>query len=139
MFALTLLAATQLALPEALADRFRAAIWHDLAVNAMGGNGNWSAALWYDAGSADPATPNLHIKDLGCRSVGERYRCGFTLHRDGGMVKVMGEAAPDRLLCTAILVPSPDDAGQWSVRHSPPRRRGHSQTSMRCKRAPAAR
>ena len=119
---------------EPLAGQLRAAIWHDLQVNALIGNGNWLASLWYNAGSEEPKATDLHFQDLACRRRKEGYLCSFTLFRDGGMTTVLGEHAPDKLTCNATFVQPKSDQG-WAVKHIPPRRVGHSQTTMRCKRA----
>ena len=117
---------------EPLVGQLRAAIWYDLQVDSMIGNGNWLGSLWYSAGSDNPKAPNLHIQDLRCRSGGETYGCLFTLFRDGGVSTVLGDKAPDKLECKATFVRVKDEEG-WSVKHIPPRRTGHSQTTMRCK------
>ena len=119
--------------PEPLARHLMAAIWHDLQVNAMIGNGNWVASLWYNAGSEDPKAADLHIQGLACRRRTEAYLCSFVLLRDGGVTTVLGEKAPDRLTCNATFVQAKDEG--WAVKHIPPRRVGHSQTTMKCKRA----
>lgn len=138
MFALlALLAAAPAAAPDdRLASQFRAAIWYDLQVNAMIGNGNWPGSLWYQGGSDGPNPPLLHIQDLACRARSGSYRCTFNLFREGGVVAVHGDDAPDRLACGAIFVRSKDGSG-WHVKHTPPRGGGHSWTTMRCKAVPA--
>ncbi|GAO39959.1 hypothetical protein SCH01S_42_00010 [Sphingomonas changbaiensis NBRC 104936] len=129
-------AAALIASDEPLARQLRASIWNDLQLNAWIGNGAWIASLWYNAGSDDPANPDLHIQNLACRSRTEGYRCTFVLSRDGGVKTILGEPAPDRLTCDAIFVRAQDGQG-WAVKHLPPRHSGHSRTSMRCKSAPA--
>jgi hypothetical protein len=130
---LAMLAAAPFATPtEPLAGQLRAAIWHDLGVNALIGNGNWVASLWYNAGSEDPKAADLHIQDLSCRSRTEGHLCSFTLFRDGGVKIVLGEQAADKLTCNATFVQTKDLEG-WAVKHVPPTRMGHSQTTMRCK------
>ena len=94
----------------------------------MTGNGNWLASLWYNAGS-DRAS-DLHIRDLMCSQDGSVQRCSFALQRDGGPKEVMGETAPEALICLADLEKTDDG---WSISHTPPHKVGHSQTSMRCK------
>lgn len=130
---LTLLAAASLSPPaEPLAGRLRAAIWSDLQLNAMIGNGNWPASLWYNAGQEDVKAPDLHILDMFCGSNREGYRCSFILLRDGGVRTVFNEAAPVRLDCSAQFVRS-KEPGEWAVKHRPPRGSGHSRTDMQCK------
>lgn len=130
---LALLAAAPLIPPaEPLAGQIRAAIWYDLQVNAMIGNGNWLGSLWYNAGSSE--RPNLHIQALRCRGRNAVIRCAFRLFRDGGPVITVfnGEVAPDTLDCNARFVRAVGEDG-WRVRHIPPRRGGHSRTAMRCR------
>jgi hypothetical protein len=137
MLAVTLfLAASALTTPdEALAREIYTAIWQDLQLNAVIGNGNWIASLWYNASSGDQSSPDLHIKRLLCQPQGPGYSCSFTLLRDGVVVRVFGEEAPDQLSCKATLIPSDDENGEaLEVKHTPPRHGGHSQTTMRCER-----
>lgn len=137
LFILTMLAAASLSPPvEPLAGHLRAAIWNDLQLNAMIGNGNWPASLWYNAGQQDVKAPNLHILDLSCGSNREGYSCSFMLLRDGGVRTAFNEAAPDRLDCSAQFVRS-KEPDEWTVKHRPPRGPGHSRTNMQCKAAPA--
>ena len=117
---------------EPLAGQLRAAIWYDLQVNAMIGNGNWIASLWYNAGSEDPKAPNLHIQDLGCSSRTNGYLCSFTLFRAGGVTTTdRGEQVPDTLICNATFIRANGEEG-WAIKHIPTRRVGHSQTTMKC-------
>src|SRR3954471_5432981 len=81
--------------PEPLKRQLRSAIWADLEGNAMIGNGNWLASLWYQAGS--DTAPNLHIQELACAKTRSGHRCSFLLHRDGGPVTILNEMAPDNL------------------------------------------
>lgn len=132
MIALALLASASFIAPaEPLAGELRSAIWNDLQLNAMIGNGNWIASLWYNAGGDEP---DLHILNLACRQAAVRYNCTFVLTRDGGVKTVMGETAPDRLSCRAVFMPG-DSAKSWSVNHLPPRGSGHSRTTMKCEAA----
>jgi hypothetical protein len=131
IFPFAVAAAAQLIAPSnPLAGQLRSAIWDDLGRNALIGNGNWIASLWYRASNGDANTPDLHIADLMCRSRKDRQDCSFTLHRDGGVKNIDGETAPDRLRCRANVVLS--GAGQWMVKHIPPRKVGHSRTTLRC-------
>lgn len=132
--ALMLLAATQAAQSEPLAGDLRSAIWSDLQLNAMIGNGNWIASLWYNAGADNPDSPDLHLTDLECKSSKRLYTCSFSLIRDGGVKMAFNQEAPDKLSCHAVFVPEVDGEG-WSVRHLPPSPQGgHSQTTMTCDR-----
>lgn len=120
--------------PPDLVGPIQGAIWHDLELNAMIGNGAWNASLWYNASSG--GAPDLHILDLRCRGRGGGYDCAFTLMRDGGPGMAFDEVAPDKLDCTARLVTRRDGGEvQWRVFHTPPRGAGHSRTSMDCKPA----
>ncbi|HYG29328.1 MAG TPA: hypothetical protein VD887_03845 [Allosphingosinicella sp.] len=119
---------------QPLARRLYGAIWDDLQLNAMIGNGNRIAALWYQAGADGTTHPLLHILDLRCRGRGTRRVCHFTLFREGGGATYLGEPAPDRLACTARFRRS---RTIWGIEHIPPTRGGHSQTAMRCEGAAA--
>jgi hypothetical protein len=125
-----LLAAASLAFmppSEPLKGQLQSAIWADLELNAMIGNGNWIASLWYQAGN--DATRALHIQELRCGQTSAKLQCAFDLYRDGGPQIVLNEAAPDRLSCVASFTQSNDGL---AVLHTPPRKSGHSKTSMRC-------
>jgi hypothetical protein len=137
--ALVLLAAPALTPPPAEpdTDRLRNAIWSDLQLNAMIGSGNWLASLWYNAGSETPNAADLHIQDLTCGSRSGMYRCTFKLLRDGGDREVMGERAPANLDCSAVFIRAAGGT-DWAVRHSSPRRAGHSRTSMICRASPSS-
>lgn len=131
MLAVVLIAALQTleAPPEPLKGQLQSAIWMDLQRNAMIGNGARLASLWYQAGS--DTAPNLHIQALACAKSRSGQRCSFVLYRDGGAVRVMNETAPDTLACVADFVRAD---GAWSVVHTrPPRKGGHTKTSVRCK------
>ena len=130
IFALLLLAAVQNS-EEKMFSAVRGAIWADLELNAIIGNGNWPASLWYNAGSSE--TPNLHIQNLACDQRGHEYRCTFKLFRDGGRVEVLGEQAPDELSCRADLNADPESPGTLVVKHLPPSLRGgYSKTTLTC-------
>lgn len=113
---------------EPLEGQLQSAIWADLQLNAMIGNGSWLASLWYNAG--DGLGPDLHIRGLQCAMTSFGQRCSFDLYRDGGPTNVLGETAPDKLACVAAFAHHSDG---WSVIHAPPRGAGHSKTSMECK------
>ena len=128
---LTLLATASWASPaEPLAGQLRAAIWSDLQLNAMIGNGSWLASLWYNAGEDNSEAEPLHIQNMSCVSNHKGYQCSFTLLRDGGARVSFNEVAPDRLTCTAQFVRSDTDG--WGVKHLPTRGAGHSRTTMQC-------
>lgn len=112
---------------EPLKGKLQSAIWADLQLNAMIGNGNRIASLWYQGGS--DTAPNLHIEDLACTKTRLGQRCSFDLYRDGGSVIVLGENAPDKLSCVASFSSNSDG---WFVVHTPPHGAGHSVTSMKC-------
>lgn len=117
---------------EAEAKPIYAAIWNDLRLNAMIGNGNWVASLWANAG--DSKVPDHHIRDLTCRSswLGG-FRCRFELFRDGGPAVAFDQVAPDRLACEARFERDPDDPNGWQIKHLPPLPTGgHSRTTMIC-------
>ena len=136
---LTFLAAAALTPPEEpLAGQLRAAIWYDLQLNAVIGNGNWIASLWYNAGQNQATAPDLHIQSMCCRNNNEGHRCAFTLWRDGGARMAFNEMAPDKLTCTAQFIRSNNPDG-WKVKHWPPRGPGHSQTDLRCEDSSASR
>ena len=120
--------------PAPLKGQLQAAIWDDLYLNAMIGNGNWPASLWFNAGS--DKTADHHIRGLACRSRAGGQQCSFDLIRDGGPAKAYGERAPEKLFCTADLHHTADG---WHVKHTPPRGAGHSQTSMTCEQPPNSR
>jgi len=61
---LSLLAAAPIQQDSGAAKPFYRAIWNDLKLNDLIGNGNLRAAQWYDAGSE--TVPNLHIRELIC-------------------------------------------------------------------------
>jgi len=125
----TALAAVLATTPEEpLKGQLYAAIWADLQMNAIIGNGNWPGSLWYNAGSGKIA--DLHIRQLQCERAGDGQRCSFELHRDNGPAVVLGESAPETLECLAAFTRAD---GVWSVVHMLPRRSGHSQTTMKCK------
>ncbi|KQM87630.1 hypothetical protein ASE67_08060 [Sphingomonas sp. Leaf23] len=131
MIALTLYAMVTFSIPdEPLAGQLRAAIWDDLQRNAMIGNGNRLAALWYEAGQDESPAPRLHIQALDCITTRAGQRCSFNLWRAGGPRWVLGKVAPDRLSCRAQFV---QQSGEWSVRHRPPPDAGHIRTDMRCR------
>jgi hypothetical protein len=132
MIAAAMLATSSLAAAapqEPTASSLRAAIWYDLQVNAMIGNDNWIGSLWYNAGSG--TEKDLHLSDLTCSGGTSRKKCVFSLVRDGGLKTVLGDQAPAELSCSATL--KAVDDGEWAVVHTPPKKAGHSRTTMRCR------
>ncbi|WP_303828158.1 hypothetical protein [Asticcacaulis taihuensis] len=128
---MTLFATASLVSPaEPLAGQLRAAIWSDLQLNAMIGNGNWLASLWYNAGEDNSEAEPLHIQNISCVSSHQGYQCAFTLLRDGGVRVIFNEVAPARLTCNAQFVKSGTDG--WEVKHLPLHGAGHSRTTMQC-------
>lgn len=130
MLAALLVAASATLSPplEPVKGQLQAAIWADLQMNAMIGNGNWLASQWYNAGS--DAGPNLHIGELRCAKNHGGQQCSFVLLRDGGPATALGETAPDKLACVASFAHHRDG---WSVVHTPPRGSSHTRTTMKCK------
>lgn len=126
----SLIVAARLSQPaEPLAGQLRAAVWQDLQVNALIGNGNLLASDWYNAGS--DTDPDLHIRDLRCDSRNSVKQCSFRLIRDGVGGEVNRQQVPDKLACDAIFTRGSDENG-WGVKHTPLHRIGHSQTTMHC-------
>jgi hypothetical protein len=129
---LALLAAVSLSPPaDDMAGEVRAAIWNDLQMNALIGNGNLVGSLWYNASKDNAVVPDLHIQDLACRATARGYQCTFVLFRDGGAVKVLGENAPAKLRCAATFERQGAEKG-LGVKHLPTRGSGHSRTTMKC-------
>lgn len=94
---------------------------------ALIGSGTWSASLWYNAGNG--ASPDLHIVGLRCLHARSGQPCSFKLIRDGGPAETLGEVTPDMLACVARFARTKE---AWFVVHMPPRKAGHSRTSMQC-------
>ncbi|MBO9695624.1 MAG: hypothetical protein J7499_05450 [Sphingopyxis sp.] len=122
--------------PEAPCE-YCAAIFDDVRLNAMIGNGNLEVSSEW-AGGRHGDDVSIRIEDLNCPESRKRRKCSFTLRRM--LIRNGIEAAdptlPERLRCMAMVkwFDSGGDAG-WGVEHSPPRRdRGHSTRSMTCKR-----
>lgn len=113
--------------PEPLRTQLQFAIWADLQLNALIGSGTWSASLWYNAGNG--ASPDLHIVGLRCLHARSGQPCSFKLIRDGGPAETLGEVTPDMLACVARFARTKE---AWFVVHMPPRKAGHSRTSMQC-------
>lgn len=113
------------------ACEYCAAIFDDVRLNAMIGNGNVEVSPEWAAGR-DGDDVSIRIENLNCPEGTTRKTCSFTLRRmlmrNG--VGATDPALPERLECTAILKWFDED---WRVEHTPPRRVGHSTTSMKCK------
>lgn len=126
--------AFQMAPPaEPLAAQLRGLIWYDLQSNAMIGNGNQLAAVWYNAETNGGSATPLHLRDLTCSGGTTRLTCRFALFREGGVSTFLGEVAPDRLACGVSFRRSRRD-GQWSIPRLPPGPNGgHSRITIRCR------
>jgi hypothetical protein len=112
-----------------------AAIWHDVELNALIGNGNSLVSLKWYAGFDLDHRPTLKIEDLVCKERRTGQRCRFQLHRVAHeLAQQEDKDQPARLNCTADFERSPEDESGWEVVHyPPPRRKGHSRTTMKCK------
>lgn len=119
--------------PEPLAGQLRAAIWEDLRLNGMIGNGNEVASRWMNFwGSADDP-PTLRILELACRGDDTSQLCQFDLLREGGTIVVDGRSVPDRIECEATIRRSREGEDHWGIPHLPPGPQGgHSRTTLRC-------
>ena len=126
-----LVAASALAVPAA--KELTGPIFYDLEVNAMIGNGNdavdWE--WWYGIEKSDEVT--IRIRQIDCRPRSRTIKCSFILDRSVLRSKQMvaDSTIASALSCKAIL--EPNAGGGWNVKHYPPKRSGHSRTSMRCK------
>jgi hypothetical protein len=118
---------------EPLLSELRGAIWADLQLNGMIGNGNEVAALWLDYWGSENEGRPLHILDLVCHGNNTAQRCRFDMLREGGTITVDGKSVPDRIRCRAAILR--DEEGNWHIPHVPPNPRsgGHSRTTLRCK------
>jgi len=118
---------------EPRAGQLRAAIWDDLQLNGMIGNGNEVASLWMNFWGYADDPPLLHILDLACRGSEMVQRCRFDLLREGGAIVVDGRTVPDRIRCRAMIRRTRDGEGEWAIPHLPPNPGGgHSRTTLRC-------
>ena len=113
------------------------AIFVDIQRNAMIGNGNDEVSSEWAVGREGDDV-SIRIEELACPEGRKRKKCSFVLRR---MLTRNGVATVDpilseRLRCNAIFKwsDSPGEVG-WGVEHLSPRRgRGHSITSMTCKK-----
>ena len=111
-----------------IARQLAAAIWGDLQMNALFGNGAGLAGRLFEAAETEYA--ELHIRSLRCRPSEQGQNCSFDLFKDGGTKSVETGAAPQALHCTASFYRSEEG---WKVDHvAPPRRGMHSQTTLQC-------
>ena len=126
------------ALPE-----LYAAIWNDLMLNGMIGNGNDIAGGdWYLGHDVDHP-PTIRISDVRCWRLFSQRNCRFVLTRrpnPGSTMPVEDAAEHSQLACRATFYRERrEGSGQrvWEVLHFPPDERhgGHSVTSMRCRAA----
>jgi hypothetical protein len=114
-------------------EEVRSAIWADVQLNAMIGNGNDRVSWDWVFGEDRQHPPSLTIADLKCSKRKQPYRCEFNLIREASAdaPSVEGTIAAS-LQCTASFKWL-DDERHWVVVHSPPpEHRGHTRTSMRC-------
>lgn len=135
-----LLAATALAAsPAPDQDQIRAAIFDDVRLNALIGNGNTLISGPWTLGYQHEATaPQIQIRDLDCTDGATDARCDFVLARlSKPTIDIWtGKPVPLLVKCKARLAKSPDVKGGWSVVHTaPPARGGHSRTTMTCRKA----
>jgi hypothetical protein len=115
-------------------DAYRA-IWADLALNAMIGNGNEVAGWDWYYGADRQNGPTIRIKDMVCDTTGQGRRCHFLLARNPNPnANGASESQQPRLLkCSAELEFARDHG--WAVTHFPPHDGyGHTRTSMVCRR-----
>ncbi len=118
--------------PEPLAGKLRAAIWADVELNGMIGNGNQVASEWLNYWNDRSGAPNLHIVELQCHGGNRVQECRFSLLREGGTISEHGKQIADRIYCRTKLrrTANGDD---WEVPHRPPPPKGgHSRTTMTC-------
>ena len=133
-----LLAATALAAsPAPDQDQIRAAIFDDVQLNALVGNGNTLVSGGWVMGYQHEATaPQIQIRDLDCTDGATDARCDFVLARlSMPTIDIWtGKPVPLLVKCKARLVKEAE--GAWSVAHTPsPASGGHSRTTMTCRKA----
>ena len=125
-------------------SEIRNALFNDLVVNAMIGNGNDEADWDWYLGPDHRNPPRIEISDLRCRPLFHQRVCRLLLSRTPNPASQEPEAetaqAP-RLRCSATLQRERQNDGRrvWKVLHFPPDERwgGHSRTSMHCRVARA--
>lgn len=132
---LLMLAVSPMKEPEAPCQ-YCAAIFDDVRLNAMIGNGNVEVSNEWAAGG-DGDDVSIKIEEINCNDGRARRKCSFTLRRvlTRNGIAATDPSLPERLQCTATLKRLDD---RWGVEHSTPRRVGHSRTSMKCQRIESA-
>ena len=135
-----LLAATALAAsPAPDQDQIHAAIFRDVQLNALVGNGNALISGGWTMGYQHEATaPQIQIRNLDCTDGATGARCDFVLARlSKPTIDIWtGKPVPLLVKCKARLAKAPDAEGGWSVVHTaPPAHGGHSRTTMSCRKA----
>jgi hypothetical protein len=134
-----LLAATALAaFPAPDEDQIRAAIFDDIQLNALIGNGNaLISGGWIMGYTHETTAPQIQIRDLGCPYSATDAHCDFALARlSKPTIDIWtGNPVPLLVKCKARLARTKDAEGGWSVVHTPPPARGdHSRTTMTCRK-----
>src|ERR1044072_7056639 len=118
------------------AAEFHAAIFHDLFLNAMIGNGNEEATLGWVSGHGRDHPPELRISNPHCHAWFGQRRCRFEVTRTPDPLS--DEPAADagearRLRCQATFLRQGESGRRrWQVLHFPPNG-GHSETSLQCR------
>jgi hypothetical protein len=114
-----------------------AAIFSDIFLNAMIGNGNLAVTYDWAYGLDNSKAPRLKIDAIMCQQTRRLPVCQFDL------VRIPHAAASDadkalhrRLSCSASFRRQDNGEAGWEVKHLRPRRGGgHSRTTMRCEAA----
>ena len=139
MFPSLALAAAAIAAPWTTGAA-NSAIFHDLYMNAMIGNGNHLAGWTWYFGHDNDHPPEIRISDLRCSALFGQRNCSFILTRaaDRASTRLAEDAAEPRFLrCSATLHRRRELDGRkvWGVLHFPPDETsgGHSRTSMSCR------
>jgi hypothetical protein len=116
------------------------AIYDDVFLNAMIGNGNREVTYDWIEGVGLSNKPTIKIEALTCQARNYGQYCSFDLVRTpSGAAADLDPALISRLVCRARLRPNEDGNPGWTVVHLPPRRGGHSRTTMSCKASRVAR
>jgi hypothetical protein len=116
------------------------AIWNDVFLNAMIGNGNNEVTYDWIEGAGLSNKPTIKIEGLNCQARNHDQYCRFDLVRvPSSAVAELTPALVSRLACRARLRLNDDGEPGWTVVHLPPRHSGHSRTTMSCRTARVAR
>ena len=115
-------------------ENVRSAIWSDVELNAMIGNGNDRVSWEWVFGTDREHPPTLTIVGLKCSEGGDPYKCAFDLTRQTNAAAPSPDETQDpELRCTASFDWSQEER-RWVVIHvPPPKHRGHTRTTMRCR------